>query len=163
MSVELHLPKGFDLPAGHFTLAPFTEADLAEIFAVEQRSHAHPWRLENLRSSLVSHACIGLKHQQQWIAYGVLSFVVGEGELLLFVVDKDWQGRGLGAAFLRELLGVAGQKASTLFLEVRESNQPAIQLYENLGFNQVGVRPGYYPLPKGGREDALLYAVDLST
>jgi [ribosomal protein S18]-alanine N-acetyltransferase len=163
MSVELLLPEGFDLPAGRFTLSSFTESDLAEIFALEQRSHAHPWRLENLRSSLNSHACIGLKHQGEWVAYGVLSFVVGEAELLLFVVDKSWQGKGLGARFLQTLLTAAGQKASTLFLEVRESNQPAIQLYENLGFNQIGVRPGYYPLPRGGREDALLYAVDLST
>lgn len=162
MSVELRLSEGFDLADGHFTLAFFTEPDLAEIFAIEQRSHAHPWRLENLRSSLNSHACIGLQHQGQWIAYGVLSFVVGEAELLLFVVDKNRQGRGLGARFLRELLAVAAQKASTLFLEVRESNQRAIQLYENLGFNQVGVRPGYYPQPKGWREDALLYAVELS-
>lgn len=161
MSVELRLPEGFDLPSGHFILAFFTEPDLAEIFAIEQRSHAHPWRLENLRSSLNSHTCIGLKHQGLWVAYGVLSFVVGEAELLLFTVDKNWQGRGLGTGFLRELLVAAGQKASTLFLEVRESNQRAIQLYENLGFNQVGVRPGYYPLPKGGREDALLYAVEL--
>lgn len=163
MSVELQLPEGFARPDGRFDLEPFTEADLAEIFAIEQRSHAHPWRLENLRSSLASHACIGLKHQGQWVAYGVLSFVVGEGELLLFVVDKRWQGKGLGAAFMLKLLTVARQKASTLFLEVRESNQRAIQLYENLGFNQVGVRANYYPLPKGGREDALLYAVDLST
>ena len=162
MSVELLLPEGFDLPSGQFTFASFIEPDLAAIFAIEQRSHAHPWRLENLRSSLNSHSCIGLKHQGQWVAYGVLSFVVGEAELLLFTVDKNWQGKGLGAHFLRELLVAAGQKASTLFLEVRESNQRAIQLYENLGFNQVGVRPGYYPLPKGGREDALLYAVELS-
>lgn len=161
MSVELRLPEGFELPAGHFALAPFSPADLDAIFAIEQRSHTHPWRLENLRSSLGTHACIGLYHQGQWVAYGVLSFVVGEAELLLLVVDKPWQGRGLGARFLRELLTVAAQKASTVFLEVRESNRRAIQLYENLGFNQVGTRPGYYPLPKGGREDALLYAVEL--
>jgi [ribosomal protein S18]-alanine N-acetyltransferase len=162
MSVDLLLPQGFELPTGYFALAAFTEADLADIFAIEQRSHLHPWRLENLRSSLASHTCIGLKHQGQWVAYGVVSFVVGEAELLLFVVDKAWQGRGLGNRFLKELLAAAAQKAGTMFLEVRASNRRAVDLYENLGFNQVGTRPGYYPLPKGAREDALLYALALT-
>jgi ribosomal-protein-alanine N-acetyltransferase len=161
MSVELKLPATLEWPQGHFELAPLAAGDLETIFALEQRSHAHPWRLENLRSSLGVHSCIGLKHQGQWVAYAVLSFVVGEAELLIFVVDKSWQGRGLGSRFLQALLTVAAQKATTLFLEVRESNQRAIQLYENLGFNQVGMRPGYYPLPGGGREDAWLYAVEL--
>lgn len=163
MSVELPLPEGFTLPAGDFTLAPFTGADLVDIFAIEQRSHAHPWRLESLRSSLTSHTCIGLRHREQWVAYGVVSFVVGEAELLLFVVDKAWQGRGLGSRFLRRLLAAAASRAGTMFLEVRESNERAIQLYESLGFNQVGTRPDYYPLTRqGAREDALLYAVDLT-
>ena len=50
-----------------------------------------------------------------------------------------------------------------MFLEVRASNEPAIALYEKIGFNQVGIRSRYYPSGKGGRpEDALLYALDLT-
>ena len=41
----------------------------------------------------------------------------------------------------------------SLTLEVRISNQPAIALYEKLGFVQVGKRPNYYRNPK---EDALI-------
>ena len=163
MSVNLRLPAGFALPAaaGEFTLLHFSEADLAQIHAIEQCSHAYPWSLQNLRSSLTAHSCLGLRHGSTWIAYGVLSFVVGEAELLLFVVDQRWQRRGIGRRFLQELLDLAGQRAETVFLEVRASNQSAIDLYESLGFNQVGVRPNYYPLAGGKREDALLYARDL--
>lgn len=133
------------------------------IVALEQRSHPNPWSPGNLRSSLGHHCCIGLRRDGQWVAHSVLSFVVGEAELLLFVVDRDWQGRGVGSRFLQLLTQAAQQKAQTMFLEVRASNEFAIALYEKTGFNQVGVRPRYYPGIKGGRpEDALLYALDLT-
>ena len=44
-----------------------------------------------------------------------------------------------------------------VFLEVRTSNVTAYNLYESLGFNEIGVRPGYYPAYIG-REDALVLA-----
>ena len=47
----------------------------------------------------------------------------------------------------------------TMFLEVRESNAPAISLYRNFGFEQVGLRPDYYSLPK---EAAVLMSADIS-
>jgi ribosomal-protein-alanine acetyltransferase len=163
MSVELQLPAGFSLHGEHFEPAPITAADLDAIVALEQRSHPHPWSLENLRSSLGHHSCIGLRRDGQWVAHAVLSFVVGEAELLLFVVDKDLQGRGVGSRFLHLLAQAAQQKAQTMFLEVRASNEAAIALYEKTGFNQVGIRPKYYPGVKGDRpEDALLYALDLA-
>lgn len=161
MSVELTFPSSIDLHGTTFNPVPYSAADLDTIFALEQRSHAHPWTLENLRSSLASHNCVGLRHQGEWVAHAVLSFVVGEAELLLFVIDKSWQGRGLGTAFLEMLAQSAKQKAQTLFLEVRASNAAAVALYEKVGFNQVGVRPNYYPA-QGRREDALLYALDLT-
>ncbi len=130
--------------------------------AIEARSHAFPWRIENLRSSLESHVCIGLRHDSSWVAYAVLTLVAGEAELLLFVVEKTWQGRGLGRRFLLELLPFARRRAQTLFLEVRASNRRATELYETVGFNQVGVRPNYYPLAQNQREDALLFAFDLA-
>jgi ribosomal-protein-alanine N-acetyltransferase len=163
MSVELQLPAGFSLHGEHFEPAPFTAADLDAIVALEQRSHPHPWSPENLRSSLAHHSCIGLRIGNRWVAHAVLSFVVGEAELLLFVVDLDWQGKGVGSHFVKLLAQAAKAKAQILFLEVRASNESAIALYEKMGFNQVGVRPGYYPGGKGGRrEDALLYALDLA-
>jgi len=47
--------------------------------------------------------------------------------------------------------------ADTVFLEVRPSNRTALRLYDSLGFNQVGLRRGYYPSDKG-REDAIIMA-----
>ena len=47
-----------------------------------------------------------------------------------------------------------------MFLEVRPSNAPAIALYHDEGFNEIGRRPRYYPAI-GGREDAIVMALEL--
>ena len=50
--------------------------------------------------------------------------------------------------------------AARIFLEVRPSNPPAIALYHDEGFNEIGRRPRYYP-SHDGREDALVMAMEL--
>ena len=64
--------------------------------------------------------------------------------------------------FFKSLIADARERKSALFfLEVRISNEVATQLYLAEGFNEVGIRPNYYPAEKG-REDALLMTLDLS-
>ena len=55
-----------------------------------------------------------------------------------------------------------GRGAHRVFLEVRPSNGPAIALYHDEGFNEIGRRPRYYPA-RDGREDALVMALELLT
>jgi ribosomal-protein-alanine acetyltransferase len=64
-----------------------------------------------------------------------------ESEILSLVVDPAFRRRGLGARLMLEVLG--GRRA-VWFLEVRESNAPARNLYSRLGFEEVGRRPNYY-------------------
>jgi ribosomal-protein-alanine N-acetyltransferase len=63
---------------------------------------------------------------------------------------------GFGARLLRQAM-ISGRLggAATLLLEVRPSNEKALELYRHFGFQQIGVRRGYYPAEKG-REDALV-------
>lgn len=65
-----------------------------------------------------------------------------EYEIHTIGVDPAYQGRGIGRRMLAALLEVAG--ASTIFLEVRTDNHPAIALYESVGFVNVGLRKRYY-------------------
>jgi len=70
-------------------------------------------------------------------------------------------GQGLGRRLLQHLIATAGREsADTLFLEVRISNWAAYCLYISMGFNEIGLRPGYYPT-KDGREDAMVLALSL--
>ncbi|MDK1023090.1 MAG: hypothetical protein QGD92_02530 [Gammaproteobacteria bacterium] len=58
------------------------------------------------------------------------------------------------------LLQAAKREAERVYLEVRPSNLIAYKLYMSMGFNQVGVKKGYYPAEQG-REDALVLTRDL--
>lgn len=135
--------------------------DLPAIVAIEQRSHITPWRESHFRSSIEgAHHVVGVFYRTQLVGYAVYSVVVDEAELLLFVIDQSYQGQGVGKQFLTYLIDSLAGKAERLFLEVRASNEPAINLYENAGFNQVGERVNYYTLP-WGREDALIFALEI--
>lgn len=143
------------------TFRSLTEADLPAVLAIEKRSHVTPWREAHFISSLQgSHHVLGAFLGESLIGYAVFSFIADEAELLLFVIDESFQGRGFGKSFLSHILQFMEGKAERLFLEVRASNVAAINLYENIGFNQVGERKSYYTLP-WGREDALIFALEI--
>lgn len=138
---------------GPVQLTALSLEDLAEIDRLEQSSSANPWSTQNIHSSLSSsHRAIGLKFNNQLLAHAFISLASVEAELLLIAVSKKYQGRGLGRLFLSTLIEQLAGHAEELFLEVRPSNLSAVALYESLGFNQIGVRKGYYPGPKGGEE-----------
>lgn len=146
---------------GEFSVRRLIQADFSTLLECERSHHLHPWSANNLQDSLDHHQCIGLWREAELLGYAVMSFAAGEAELLLFVLDQRWRQKGVASAFLRLLMGLAKGGAEAIFLEVRESNRSAIQLYEACGFNEVGVRPNYYPLSKG-RENALIFAAELT-
>ncbi len=65
-----------------------------------------------------------------------------EAEVLSLVVDPEVRRRGLGVLLMREVLD--HRTGATWYLEVRESNQPARNLYRKLGFEDIDLRPAYY-------------------
>ncbi|HEY6529698.1 MAG TPA: ribosomal protein S18-alanine N-acetyltransferase [Cellvibrionaceae bacterium] len=143
----------------HFSALTLSQLDA--INQLEQTSSRHPWSRSNLESSLCnSHRGLGLILGDQLIAHAFISLASVEAELLLITVAKAYQGRGLGGLFLTTIIEQLEGQAEDLFLEVRPSNQAAVGLYETLGFNQLGVRKGYYPGPNGG-EDAWVYGLSI--
>jgi ribosomal-protein-alanine N-acetyltransferase len=82
--------------------------------------------------------------------------------LLNLCIDPEYAGQGFGRFLLKEMIRRAlERKCMMFFLEVRVSNTHAINLYFSEGFNEVGIRPNYYPAGNG-REDAMLMTLDLS-
>lgn len=67
-----------------------------------------------------------------------------ECEIHTIAVALTHRGRGIGRALLGEMLAVADVRDAPVFLEVRVDNEPAIGLYESVGFTKCGVRKGYY-------------------
>lgn len=144
-----------------FEIRCFDIHEVNDIYELERQANPFPWSKGNLEDSVnSSHICVGVKAMSSgaWVAYAVFSLAAGEAELLIIAVHPAKQGKGLAKAMLRAMEGVLAEKADQFFLEVRQSNTRAIQLYEALEFNQLGVRPNYYPGSAANkREDALIY------
>jgi ribosomal-protein-alanine N-acetyltransferase len=85
---------------------------------------------------------------QQIVAFAAGRIVVGEAEVLNVAVLKSHRQIGLGWALVAHLLAEFERETVTrVFLEVRESNQAAAELYRGMGFSTAGRRPGYYQNP----------------
>ena len=68
-----------------------------------------------------------------------------QAEVLTLAVDEKHWGQGIGSALLTDLLDEAARKdCREMFLEVRADNPRAQDLYRRFGFEDVGVRRGYY-------------------
>ncbi|WP_298304089.1 GNAT family N-acetyltransferase [uncultured Erythrobacter sp.] len=84
-----------------------------------------------------------------------------EEELLLIAVSPQFRRRGLGESLLHSLFERAQEVGTTrIFLEMRRGN-PAIHLYEKVGFKPIGQRPNYYRLASGERVDAITFGRDV--
>jgi ribosomal-protein-alanine N-acetyltransferase len=135
-----------------------TASLLEPVYQLEQQAHAFPWSRQLFDDCLsVRQPCVVVLHQQQVVGYGVVSVVAGSAELLNLAVAPQHHRQGVARALLQHLLEVLSPCADTLYLEVRQSNAPALALYELTGFVEVGTRPRYYPTAQG-REDAIILA-----
>lgn len=145
----------------NYQLRDMTSDDLATIVRLENQAQLHPWTQAHFESSLQSsHQCWVLQHQQCIVAYAVTSTAADEAELLNITVAQHYQRQGLGKLLLTAISQSFDASIHTLFLEVRASNQIAIALYQQLNFNELGIRPNYYPA-NNGREDAIIMGLTL--
>ena len=143
-------------------IRPMSESDVSDVIAVERASYQFPWSEGIFRDCLrVGYVCRVVTVDDTIIGYGVMSVGAGEAHILNLCVGQFYRCRGVGKRLLTYLIerGVAAGM-SEAFLEVRPSNTSAIRLYLSLGFEQVGMRRGYYQAV-GGREDAAVLKLAL--
>jgi ribosomal-protein-alanine N-acetyltransferase len=145
------------------TLRAMCEADLPAVLACEQAAYASPWSEGIFRDCLrVRYTCLVVETRDMVVGHGIMSVAAGECHLLNVCVHPLFQRLGIARRMLRRLLALARrQQADSAFLEVRVSNGGAIALYRAEGFDEIGIRKGYYPAADadpGRREDALMMA-----
>ena len=138
------------------------EDDLAQVVANELHAYEFPWTLGVFRDCLAAgQECRVALAEGEIVGHGVVSFGAGEAHLLNVCIRRQSQGQGHGRALVLHLLERArAREADVLFLEVRPSNHVAGNLYETLGFREIGVRRNYYPAHTG-HEDARVLVLDL--
>ena len=136
--------------------------DIEQVLQIETRAYPIPWTYKMLQTSLVKDECLGLELDGVLVGYALVSYVLDEAHLLNICIDPKFKRKGYGRKLLQFVVAKAiERKAIVFFLEVRASNRSAIELYFSEGFNEVGVRPNYYPSSQG-REDAVLMTLELS-
>ncbi len=142
-------------------IRPAGSGDLAEVVRTEIASFATPWSPHTFLSLLDRETVlfrIAESEDGEMLGHGILWWVLDEGELANLAVRPEARGRGIGRRLLDVLLAEAALRGvERVFLEVRESNGVAIELYRERGFDQVGIRRKYYSSPV---EDALVLQLD---
>ena len=142
-----------DLP--QVDIRPMHELDVPVIVAIERAAYQFPWSEGIFRDCLrVGYVCRVVDVGGELAGYGIMSVGAGEAHILNVCIRDEYRCRGFARKILLFLLDRARTAGMyEAFLEVRPSNIAAARLYHSLGFEQVGVRRGYYQATVG-REDA---------
>ena len=140
-----------------FTIVPMREEHLSALTELEKLCFSQPWSREGLAAELENPSArfyVALSPKGETAGYVGMHLVLDEGYLANLAVFPRFRGQGAARTLLAALQGL-GEKEPLAFisLEVRESNLPAIRLYEKMGFQRVGLRKNFYTLPD---ENALI-------
>jgi [ribosomal protein S18]-alanine N-acetyltransferase len=132
--------------------------DLGAIEAIERDSYSTPWSRSMFAGELskASSVCLGALEDDtdELVGYLIVSRYVDAWHVMNIAVDPNRRRAGVATALLERLFEVtAGDGRRGYTLEVRVSNQAAIDLYQRLGFQPRGIRRAYYT---DNREDALI-------
>lgn len=155
-------------------LRPMVRGDLADVMALEHDLFPDdPWTAQMFAEEVVQppDSRLYLVAEAAELAptagapvmagYAGMMFVPGgvQADVLTIAVARAYWGRGVGSALLGALVDTAaGRGCTEVFLEVREDNPRARGLYLRRGFDEIGVRRGYYQ-PSG--VDAIVMRKDL--
>ena len=133
-----------------------TEAHVPQIAEMEKLCFSDPWSEKSVASELNNRLSLWLVALDGDTVAGYVGSqsVLDEADMMNIAVHPDYRRQGIGRDLVLALAEALQKKGIRgLMLEVRQSNAPAIALYEQLGFQQVGLRPNYYRNPK---ENALI-------
>jgi [ribosomal protein S18]-alanine N-acetyltransferase len=136
-------------------IRPMHELDVPAIVGIERAAYQFPWSEGIFRDCLrVGYVCRVVDIGGDMAGYGIMSVGAGEAHILNVCIAEEYRGRGFARKVLQYLLDRARAAGMyEAFLEVRPSNTTAAHLYRSMGFEQVGIRRGYYQATVG-REDA---------
>ncbi|ABZ77789.1 ribosomal-protein-alanine acetyltransferase [Shewanella halifaxensis HAW-EB4] len=129
----------------------------SQMAAIAAKAHSHPMSESTIKSCFGNlYTSLGILDSDELCGFAILHQIFEDATLMDICVDPVHQGKGFGKALLKAVIAEAKDKgAEILLLEVRQSGTAARELYENSGFEQTGVRKGYYKT-EIGCEDAIL-------
>jgi ribosomal-protein-alanine N-acetyltransferase len=131
--------------------------DVALLAHLHAQCFAEFWSAESFSALLANQGCFALSDDAER-GFVVVQVVADQSEVLSVGVDPAARRRGIASNLLSEALKQAADRGATMmFLEVDCRNLPAITLYKQHGFAEMGRRKAYYTTAEGSRSDALTF------
>jgi [ribosomal protein S18]-alanine N-acetyltransferase len=131
-------------------VAPMTVEDLEEVLEIENDSFSFPWSRNSFYKEITDNGyayylVCRLKGSQRIIGYGGIWTLFDEAHITTLAVHSLYRHTGVGTLIIINLINNALREgANRVFLEVRDSNREARNLYEKLQFKVIGKRKNYY-------------------
>lgn len=143
-------------------LERMTLLDVPEVAQLEAAVFAQPWSEKDfvfeMTNNPVARYLVAKGEDGELLGFAGAHLIFEEGHITNVVVHPQKRGRGIGRKLMQALMQYAANLGCQyLTLEVRQSNEPAIKLYQSMGFMKVSVRKKYY---QDNGEDALLMVCD---
>ena len=132
------------------------ENDLSQVCTIEDETFSTPWDEKSFLDSINHKDRIYLvaKEDEKVLGYCGMWNSIDEGQITNVAVKEENRNKKIGYNMLKALINEGkNNNLKSFVLEVRVSNDKAINLYHKLGFKDCGIRKGYYSKPK---EDAII-------
>lgn len=139
-----------------YIIRPMEVSDTEQVELIEKQIFSIPWSQKSFEDACQSEDNIYLVCEMngQIAGYCGLWTVLGEGNITNMAVSGGFRRLGIAEALMKEMEKRGMSKnVVTYFLEVRKSNEAAVNLYKKMGYVQIGVRKNFYEKPV---EDALV-------
>jgi len=140
----------------NYIIRPMEKRDIAQVTEIEKSIFALPWSANSFieASEKEDNIYLVCVDYDEIIGYCGLWTVLGEGNVTNVAVSEKHRGKGYGKALLKALENRGAEKKVTrYFLEVRQSNVVAQNLYLSLEYKNIGIRKNFYEKPV---EDAII-------
>jgi [ribosomal protein S18]-alanine N-acetyltransferase len=145
----------------NYLIRKMTLDDLEQVVAIDQVSFSLPWPARSFQFELTDNPasrCWVTELDRRVIAMLVGWLIVDELHVATIATHPEFRGQGIGRNLLLHALRSAKEDGAVKsFLEVRESNDLAREMYRSFGFVEDGRRKEYY---KDNAEDAILMSLD---
>lgn len=138
-----------------------TLEDIPAVVEIENQCFSLPWSEKSFEDSISRNDTIFLVCEDAPCITGYMGLYLSfdEASVTNVAVSSAYRKRGYGEALVEAAKQVAKEAgAECIFLEVRQSNIPALSLYKKLGFEELGIRKKFYEHPV---EDAIIMKVGI--
>ncbi len=128
------------------SIRPMTDKDIEEIYRLEKEIFADSWSLDMIKDEIENNKLKKpyiLEVDNKIAGYAFVWIIEDEVHLNNFAVHPNFRRKGLGLKLIRFIFDEF-KKYRNMFLEVRQSNKEAIDLYHKVGFNIFFIRKHYY-------------------